>query len=210
MRTTPRIAAALTALFLISASANAALLSRAGGQAYYDTDLNVTWLANANLGAGSIYDDGASATDGRMTWASAQSWIGSLNTANYLGVNNWQTPEANAACTGYSCPSSDLYHLFYGEGINDAAPSPFSNVGGGYYWSDDALSTLGSAYVFNLDDVFGGQQGQFAKNTSTFAWVLAMSDGDSLATVPLPAAVWLFGGALGALSVIKRRPKQAA
>jgi len=35
-----RIAAGLTALFLIAANANAALLSRAGGQAYYDTVLN--------------------------------------------------------------------------------------------------------------------------------------------------------------------------
>lgn len=202
MRTTPRIAATL-ALSLISVSANAALLSRAGGQAYYDTDLNVTWLANANLAAGSIYDDGASTTDGRMTWASAQSWIGSLNTANYLGVNNWQAPEANAACTGYACPSSDLYHLFYVEGINDAAPSPFANVGGGYYWSDDAFSSPGFAHVFNLDDVFGGQQGQFAKNTSTFAWAWAVSAGDTV--VPAPAAVWLFGSALGVMGLVRRK-----
>ncbi len=208
MGTTPRIAAALAALSLMSASANAALLSRAGGQAYYDNDLNITWLANANLAAGSIYDDGASTTDGRMTWASATAWIASLNTANYLGINTWQLPEANAACTGYFCSSADMYHLFYSEGINSAAPAPLSNVGGGYYWSDDAFATTGSAHVFNLSNVTGGQQGQFAKNTATFAWALASAPGDAL--VPVPAAVWLFSGALGALGVMKRRTKPAA
>ncbi len=115
---------------LLAGSANAALLSRAGGQAYYDDDLNVTWIANANLAAGSIYDDGASTTDGRMTWASATSWIASLNVANHLGVSSWQLPEANVACTGFFCSSADMYHLFSNEGINDAAPSPLSNVGG--------------------------------------------------------------------------------
>ena len=208
MRTTPRIAAALGAILLVSASANAALVSRAGGQAYYDNDLNVTWLANANLAAGSIYDDGGSTTDGRMTWASATAWIASLNTANYLGISSWQLPEANASCTGYFCSSADMYHLFASEGINDAAPSPLSNVGGGTYWSDDAFSSAGFAHVFNLDNVFGGQQSQFAKNTSTFAWVLAMAPGDAL--IPVPAAVWLFGGTLGALGMMRRRAKAAA
>ncbi len=36
-------------LCLLSLSANAALESRAGGLAYYDTRLEITWLADANL-----------------------------------------------------------------------------------------------------------------------------------------------------------------
>src|SRR3989344_3407437 len=51
----------------------------ATAEAYYDTALNITWLANANAGAGSIYDNGTSTTDGRMTWANARAWAISLN-----------------------------------------------------------------------------------------------------------------------------------
>lgn len=43
----------------ISLSANAALLSRLGGQAVYDTVLDITWLTDVNTG-------------GLMTWASAK------------------------------------------------------------------------------------------------------------------------------------------
>lgn len=68
-------------------SANAALLSRLSGQAYYDTELNITWVADANLAQSSGYD-----ADGRMSWLEAQAWIASLNTTNYLGVNGWRLP----------------------------------------------------------------------------------------------------------------------
>jgi hypothetical protein len=39
-------------------------------QAVYDTDRDITWLANGNAGAGSVFDDGVSTTDGLMTWNS--------------------------------------------------------------------------------------------------------------------------------------------
>lgn len=45
--------------------------------AYYDTRLNITWLANMNAGAGSAFDNGASTTDGRMTWGNAVAWAAS-------------------------------------------------------------------------------------------------------------------------------------
>ncbi len=56
-------------LFQCMLTADAALLSRLGGQAVYDTDLKVTWLADANAAAGSIY-----ASSGRMTWANVNAW----------------------------------------------------------------------------------------------------------------------------------------
>ena len=43
-------AAALLAIMMsVSQMASAALVERAGGQAFYDTVLNITWLTNANL-----------------------------------------------------------------------------------------------------------------------------------------------------------------
>ena len=53
--------------FTASGAANAALIGRdldgdlATFEAYFDTDLNVTWLADANV-------------NGRMTWAQANTW----------------------------------------------------------------------------------------------------------------------------------------
>lgn len=64
-------------------------------QAYYDTDLNITWLADANAAAGSIYDD--LYPYGSTTWDHAQAWIASLNAANYLGVSNWRLPTVTDA-----------------------------------------------------------------------------------------------------------------
>lgn len=33
----------------------------------YDDDRNITWLGDANFGAGSAFDNGSSTTDGLMT-----------------------------------------------------------------------------------------------------------------------------------------------
>ncbi len=87
--------AALLSVGLLS-TANAALVGRLaatpGGtdyQAYYDNVLDITWLADANAGAGSSFDDGFSATDGRMFWQSAVDWAASLNVS---GVTGWRLP----------------------------------------------------------------------------------------------------------------------
>jgi hypothetical protein len=134
------MAAAL--LSLGAATSDAALLGRSpamdGGidyQAYFDTDLNITWLGNANAAAGSIFDDGVSSTDGKMTWDSARAWIASLNTSSYLGVNDWRlpiiidtgTPGCNFGVIGTDCgynvdlATGELAHLFYGSLGNGGA-----------------------------------------------------------------------------------------
>ena len=73
-----------------SIGANAALISRIGGTAYYDDILDVTWLTNMNYAMTSGYDD-----DGRMSWLLANDFIASLNNANFLGATGWRLPNAN-------------------------------------------------------------------------------------------------------------------
>ena len=52
-------------------AANAALISRLDGQAYYDDVLDITWLTNANLaGTNSFGVDGVNG--GLMKWQSSQ------------------------------------------------------------------------------------------------------------------------------------------
>ena len=100
-KTTTILAGALS--LVIAGTAQAALESRLGGQAYYDTTLKITWLTDANLALTNQFglnhstlefDDKANTvgSTGRMTWGNAQAWIGGMNTANYLGSSNWRLP----------------------------------------------------------------------------------------------------------------------
>src|SRR3989344_2551084 len=52
-------------------------------EAYYDTALNITWLADANYGLGSIYDLADGYGNGAMTWTNANAWAASLNINGY-------------------------------------------------------------------------------------------------------------------------------
>ncbi|MEO7387381.1 MAG: PEP-CTERM sorting domain-containing protein [Gammaproteobacteria bacterium] len=53
-------------------------------EAYYDTVLNITWLANANFAQTSGFD-----ADGLMVWATANSWATGLN---INGITGWRLP----------------------------------------------------------------------------------------------------------------------
>lgn len=80
----------------ITTSANAALVSRLNGTAVYDTDLGITWLADANLAGSNTFGvSGISilpSSAGQMNWGTAQNWIVAMNNANYLGYNDWRLP----------------------------------------------------------------------------------------------------------------------
>ena len=88
---------AIVALCLLAGSANAVLTSRLGGQAYYDSVLNITWLANANLAGSNTFGVsgiGSTPADlGYMNWNTANSWIGAMNGASYLGRTDWRLPK---------------------------------------------------------------------------------------------------------------------
>lgn len=51
-------------------------------EAYYDTVLDITWLADANYAQTSGYDN-----DGVMSWYSAMSWTTQLE---YNGYSDWR------------------------------------------------------------------------------------------------------------------------
>ncbi|MEE9421516.1 MAG: VPLPA-CTERM sorting domain-containing protein [Gammaproteobacteria bacterium] len=212
-------------LFGVVSTANAALLTRLNGQAVYDTDLDITWLSNANAGAGSTFDDGANATDGRMTWVSANAWAASLNVG---GSSGWRLPTTlvdDPSCTGgsvqgqpdgFDCSGSEMGHLFYTElsGIAgntvsssmDADLSLFTNIQDSspattsYFSSTEYSPDTLSAWRFRFGT---GSQFERPKTDELFAW--AVHDGD-ISAVPVPAAVWLFGsGLLGLVGVARRK-----
>jgi len=219
----------LVALVFIALPVQAALVERADGQAYYDTELNITWLADANYAQTSGYD-----ADGLMNWADSMAWVDTLNTANHLGANTWRLPSvtdtgepgcvdrvsySNGDDCGFNVDTStgEMASLFYDTLGNLARydtmgneqtdwglvnTGPFSNIGN-LYWSETvyALYPEYESWVFSF--LYGGQLNHHQANTFG-AW--AVMDGDIGTTVvPLPAAVWLFGSAVAGLGWMRRK-----
>lgn len=247
----------LAALSLASMSAQAALLGRdlngspGSFEAYYDTTLNITWLANANLAQSNQFGvTGINLSNGRMEWATAIDWIAAMNAANYLGISTWRLPAMydingdgctvnsfasyNGGDCGYNVVStgpqaSELASLFHDTlgnlafyttsgAVNPACvgcpkwqnTGPFSNLGASnFYWYGQDTTTDSTGFDYGPPAQFawyfgpsGAQRPQDQTGSFYNAW--AVFDGD-VAVVPVPAAVWLFGGALGALGLIRRR-----
>ncbi|NCP03429.1 MAG: hypothetical protein CO150_07750 [Nitrospirae bacterium CG_4_9_14_3_um_filter_53_35] len=74
------------------------------------------WLKDANAAQGSGYDPFG---DGMMSWYRANDWIASLNSANYLGHNDWRLP-ATLPVNGntYNYNQSDNGSTDYGYNIS--------------------------------------------------------------------------------------------
>lgn len=127
-----------------------------GGQTVYDPETNVTWLADANVAATNrfglpVCTDPLTpalcvASDGAMTYASAQQLIANMNAAGYLGQSNWQLPPIDATCPGYGCggiqnPLGNLFYtqLGFAAGGTVAEPDvvvgPFHDIQPYLYWS---------------------------------------------------------------------------
>ena len=196
-------------------TADAALVTRLGGLAVYDTDLDITWLADTNAGAGSIFDDGLSTTDGLMSWGNANAWATSLTVG---GKNDWHLATTDTGCGSFfNCTGSELGHMFYNELGGTAGPSImlstdpdlalFPNLQADFYWSSTEVAPNSLfAYGFNF---INGSQTTSAKSNSFFAWAVRSGD---VSAVPVPAAVWLMGsGLLGLFGFsCKNKTKTAA
>lgn len=84
--------AALAVAVALSGTAQAALYDRGGGL-IYDSDLNVTWLQDANYAKTSGYD-----ADGMMDWSQATTWAANLNyydSVRNVTYTDWRLPAAN-------------------------------------------------------------------------------------------------------------------
>jgi len=199
-------------LTLSAASVDAALLSRLGGLAVYDTDLDITWLADSNAGAGSAFDDGTGNADGFMTWNSAIAWAASLNVG---GFNDWRLPTlinsgGGAPCTSLNCTDIELGHLFYDELGGTAGNSIFTSsdpdlalftLTTGAYWSDvEPAGNPSNAFFFGF---VNGAQFETPKGVTARAW--AVRDGD-VGTVPEPSILALLGiGLIGFMTYKRNR-----
>lgn len=197
-------------------TAQAALYDRGGGLVY-DSDLNITWLADANYAKTSGYD-----ADGSMTWLEAMTWVADLS---YGGHSDWYLPttvQPDASCSdqsgessGHFCTGSAMGHLFYDELGGEVGPitvvhnanyNLFQNFQLDQYWSSTEFPTSfipnPSSWVFDFRD--GGQSAEYQ---SVHQFALAVHDGD-IAAIP-EADTWamLLVG-LGMVGTMARRTKQ--
>lgn len=219
----------ISLMVLLAGPADAALLSRLSGQAYYDTALDITWLADANFAWTSGYDG-----DGLMSMAAAQTWIASLNAANHLGVNDWRlpaivdtgTPGCNPAYVGTDCgwnvdlSTGEMAHLYYSTlgnlglydtggnetGCSPSSPwcltntGPFSNLQP-YIYSSGTLYAPDPAMAWHFH-FNNGIQEYDDKGSEMFAWAVRRGD---IGLVPVPGAIWLFGSTLCVMGGLWRR-----
>lgn len=212
------------------ATADAALVGRLaatpGGtdyQAYYDTDANLTWLADASLAASNTFGITGISNPGSMTWFKAITWFQAMNIsdsgAGYLGFNDWRMPTTlvpDGSCTfldgtprtdsiGF-CSGSEMGNLFYnvfGASVNGKLSltgnptelAKFTNIADNVYWSGTAYGPdpFNQAWYFNYNL---GNQSAGVKGSGGFIWAVRTGD---ISAVPAPAAAWLFGSGLVAL-----------
>lgn len=175
--------------------------------AYYDSVQNITWLADANAGAGSVFDDGYAADDGRMTWSNANAWAQGLDVH---GVTGWRLPQFVVA------GSSELSRMYFDTLGN--APFPptsasdpppgwtntalFSNLTS-WYWLSDAGSSPGQHRVWVVDYI-STYHSQEPDTSNYRGW--AVRDGDvPVVAVPEPETYVLMLLGLAALWITRRR-----
>ena len=206
MNTTILMAAlGVAATLAMTSAAQAALQGRdldgnlSTFEAYYDTVLDITWLANANLGAGSSYDDGNSTTDGRMTWDSANAWAANLsfyNPATNKTLANWRLPNvepvngdsfnytyANDGSTdwGYNItsPDNEMAYMYYVNLGNPGYYTPAGAVSGCYENnSNTCLDNTGPFSNLQPDVYWSGSE--YAPDSSG-AWHFYMISGNQSA-----------------------------
>jgi hypothetical protein len=203
---------------LTFANAQAELFDRGGGL-IYDSDLNVTWMANVNLAESNTFGVSGIASNGLMSWNTAESFLATMNGTGYLGFADWRLPSSDL-CWGYGCAGSEMGHLFYtelggraGSRItdvhDDVSFNLFSNfqpiINGpttvGHFWLGNNMGN-GNAGFFSYDGRQGGD------GLSSSHYVLAVRDGDVAAPIPEPETYAMMLAGLGLLGFVARRRKQ--
>ena len=219
---TTLIAFGLIAASLATGSAHAALQGRdlngsAGSfEAYYDTVLDITWLADANYAQTSGYD-----ADGMMSWTDANTWVAQLSFTDGVNIyDNWRLPTTlnpDPSCSsthGFNCTGSEMGSLFYSElgGIanqsilTSADPdlAKFTNLQAAIYWSTEYVANTSFAWIFYMNS---GLQFDYPKAAPFYALAVSSGDIGNVAIVPEAQTYAMMLAGLGLVGVAAVRRK---
>ncbi len=145
-------------VFGLTISTHATLIDLGGGMVY-STDMDVTWLLDANYARTTLYD-----ADGYMTWQEANTWAENLD---YGGYRDWRLPtfdpDYNRDDPELNSPTgADLSEMAYLRYIeltpygSSLDPSPFINLIDlvnwvePWYWSG-TLTGTDNAWRFDFE-----------------------------------------------------------
>ena len=206
----------LAVVLYVPVIVNAALVGRLaateGGTdylAYYDTDADLTWLADANAVA-----NGGHNLFGLITRSNALTWSAGLDVN---GVTGWRLTETDTSCIGYFCIGSEMGNLFYRvlggfadysiSEIHNSNYDLFTNIqNDGYMSKTEVINATYTEWVFTFRSgyqdtaISGGSPGR------GYAWAVHDGDVALLSSVPIPPAVWLFStGLLGLIGFSRRK-----
>lgn len=184
-----------------------ATLQLRGASMIYDDSTDLTWIRTTSLAAGTIFDDGGSNTDGRLTFASAQAWVSQLaliNSDSGHNIGDWRLPAvtdlgatgcdpayssapyvgADCGYVGTSWGASELAILIHGSLGNPtrvvpANSAPFAAIPLGFAW-------LGLVYQASASDAAQHSiltvEGYFVREPNapwppSLAWAFGLSEG---------------------------------
>lgn len=137
--------------------------------AYYDTTLNITWLADANLAASNTFGVSGILPGGLMRWTTAQSWIDAMNAANYLGYSDWSLPTTapvNGTAFNLNYNVSSFVSGSTDVGYNVSAPGTAYAGSTGSEMANLFYDTLGNKAYFDVNGSF--QSGYGLTNAGPF------------------------------------------
>jgi len=186
------------------------------GTGLYEKDSNLDWINVSALGQTNIISTVS------MTWNEAKNTINNMNGMNgttYKG-GGWRLPSAKnvpVANCGFNttCTSGDMGHLLWTHLVDPVSKLPnipnlqlFSGLTGTYWTDTQNLGTRDVvAFNFSSTQDSGGTYNEQGPTTKFLVW--AVRD-HQVSTVPLPAAVWLFGSALLGLTGLSRKQRYSA
>ena len=176
-------------LITVAGSAEATLITRLGGAAYYDDELDITWATNSHI-------------FGTISLAATQAAVGSLVIG---GVSGWRLPTMGpdnvapvdcATSTEAACKTNEMGYHYYYNGSTQANQGVFVAFGilSGYWSSTASGPSFQATFNFN-----GGVNS--ADNNILPGW--AVHDGD--VAVPEPGTGLLIGAGFVALAAFGKR-----